>query len=162
MKKLISIVLFLSLAVLCAPAFAMPLDNYGPWQYICKNANGTGTGVILTIEATANQNILIDSIIAVSDLASAVVSVDAVARGTSAFSTLATQEVPVLSIKTSATAYTPLILGGNHPENPLYVVDQGKAVYIRLSGTSYESIIVDARRSSGTMPLAVPSTAKGY
>lgn len=171
MKKLF-LLLILSL-FLATGAFAA--DYYWPWQLTCAASQTAATGAAVILEPAAHQNIIVDRIIAQSDLVGAVMTITTLTRESAAGASVsitgvpravtgfATNEVAAVSIKLSDTGTTtvePSVLGGDSSEVPLWIGDKGLAVIVRLTGTSYSSIIVNGRR--GNLALDNPTAMRGY
>lgn len=155
MKKLVlSLILIASLSI---PALAAQSDYYWPWQHVSKVKSGT-TLAVVTIEPTAYQNVVIDRIIANSDLSTSKIVISTYPRGAAGFST--TETVLTTMLNPSNVATTGAVYGGQNAEIPLFVVDRGLAVQIALTGTSNCSLIANCRRAD--MPLKTPSAVKGY
>lgn len=150
-------------------------DFFSPWQLTCAASQTAGSGATIIMEPVAEQNIVIDRITAQSDLVGAVLTITTLTRESaagasviisglnSAVTGFSTNETAAVSMKLSITSTAttePKVFGGTSAEVPLWIGDKGNAVIVRLTGTSYSSIIVNGRR--GMMPLPNPSKMKGY
>lgn len=160
------IMLFLFLGVLAVSAFAY--DYNGPWQEVCVASSGA-TAAVVTIEATADQNVFIDRIIARSDIAGpnyATLTLSYLNRASTSFEVSANTIIAfkMSSGNTGSTATTePQVLGGNGGALiPVWIGDKGKAIQIKLDGTSYAQLIVNGRRGRSFTNDGVISKVKGY
>ena len=157
-KLLIAVLLFLGL---CVPAMAGSWDTYfyAPWQVMSTGSSGA-TSTLVTLEATANTNIVISQIICNSDLATANLVIKSFPRGTASFTTAsATTEMTL--VFASAPVCTHIGTTGQDA-SPLFIGDVGRAVQVSLTGTTNEALFVIAKR--GQMPLskAARNQAKGF
>lgn len=155
------------LAVLAVVALAFPVmayssgEYYWPWQLMSRNNVGTNSAAV-SLEANANNNIIIDRVVCYSTSTSAEITVSTMTRDATSF--VATETIVcTFDVCTTTTTGEGGIstLGGNHPEIPLWVADKGLGVWVRLiNGGAKSQLVVNGRR--GTMPLENPSKAKGY
>ena len=160
MKKLL-VALFMLMA-LCVPAMAGSWDTYfyAPWQ-VMSTATSGATSALITLEATANTNIVIDRIVVNSDLSTATLTIGSIARN--AAGTAFRSDVTTEATVTFAAAPVCQNIGGSDLDGePIFIGDVGRAIQLRLTGTTNECLFVSAKR--GQMPLSkvARNQAKGF
>lgn len=157
MKKfLIGLFVLFAFCLLATPSQAE--FNY-PWQNISQGtASTTNETVYVTIEAlNDNQSVFIDSIVARSDTANALITITSYDVDTSSWEATGSA-VALLHLPAGTTEVTQL--GSGNPLIPLFVGDAGKKIEISLAAgatatTGYNDLFISARR--GTNYPATPS-----
>ena len=131
-------------------------DFYSPWQFICRGVAGT-TAAEVTIEAFADQNVIIDKIYISTDKPSALVTIFHMTREATAFNPYRVSDIAFTLASSFAGTGEIQVLGSGNPEIPLWIGDKGHAVTISAEGTANVDLIVNGRR--GTMNPRQPSSA---